>query len=212
MIYSSLLVLAGAAGAFGTPAVANYKRQDQPRGTNPVGTNPIVNFQTEFLGNQVASNSCSHRDLGFTGQLGGQWYSVFGDTLWCATGVTDPASDPSGFHGMVRNSISRLGTDPLSVEDLYLNMDAPVAHQNEFLTPDAAFGETDLYPFGVSSICETDSTTQTGAMYILVVRIHDLQRNRIEMSVILTISSSHQTLRPLVLALLRSRSRMAFQL
>ena len=51
----------------------------ESRDTVPT-TNPIADFHVTFLGNQTASNSCSHRDLGFTGRLGGNWYSVFGDT------------------------------------------------------------------------------------------------------------------------------------
>ena len=152
--------------AIAAPGTCRSKRQD---GTAPVGNNPIINFQTTFVGTQTANNSCSHRDLGFAGELGGQWYAVYGDTLWCAPGVTDPGADPSGFHGMVRDSVSRLGDDPLSVTDLMLNSDSPVPHQNQFIPPDEAFGETAKYPFGVSSICEVDSSTSTGAIFILVV-------------------------------------------
>lgn len=129
-------------------------------------------FQATFLGTQTASNSCSHRDLGFAGQLGGQWYAVYGDALWCDAGVTDPDQDPAGFHGMARNGISRLNAqNPLSVEDLLLNGDTPVAHPGQFIRPDEAFGETALYPFGVSAICETDGAAKTGAIYILVVSL-----------------------------------------
>ncbi|KAI1284025.1 hypothetical protein F5Y07DRAFT_407527 [Xylaria sp. FL0933] len=165
MVTFGLFALASISVAIAKPICSHARRQS---GTDPVSTSPIVNFKTEFLGTQVASNSCSHRDLGFTGQLGGEWYAVYGDTLWCDAGVTDPDADPEGFHGIVRNSISRLGNDVLSVIDLNLNKDSPVPHQNEFITPDVDFGETSTYPFGVSSICEVDNTTATGAIFILV--------------------------------------------
>lgn len=169
MSWATVSLFLGLSAAIALPSSSTHrKRQD---GTAPVGINPIVNFRTEFLGTQTASNSCSHRDLGFTGELDGEWYAVYGDTLWCAAGVTDPESDPEGFHGMVRNSVSRLGSDPLSVVDLRLNGDQPVPHQNEFVTPTTAFGETNFYPFGVSSICEVDGDTKTGAIYILVVSL-----------------------------------------
>lgn len=55
------------------------------------------------------------------------------------------------------------------VTDLLLNSDSPVPHQTQFVQPDTAFGEDAMYPYGVSSICETDPDTETGAMFILVV-------------------------------------------
>lgn len=137
--------------------------------TQPAGTNPIENFSVEFLGEQVADNSASHRDLGFTGQLQGKWYAVYGDTLWCAPGVTHPAEDAEGFHGMVRDSLSALTDDPLIVHDLHLNNDQPVAHQNQFVPFNESWGETNTFGFGGTSIVETDSNTGTGALYYLVV-------------------------------------------
>lgn len=41
--------------------------------TKPYGTNPIGGFSVEFLGNQTSDNSCSLRDLGFMGQIQGNW-------------------------------------------------------------------------------------------------------------------------------------------
>ncbi|KAL3584631.1 hypothetical protein FPOAC2_14411 [Fusarium poae] len=102
-------------------------------GTVPEGENPIGNFTVELLGTQSSSNSASRRDLGFTGQLGGKWYAVYGDVLWCASGVTHPSEDTEGFHGMVRNAVSALTDDPLVVEDLHLNDDEPVPHQKQFM-------------------------------------------------------------------------------
>lgn len=112
--------------------------RDQVDNTQASGTNPIHNFPVKFLGNQVAENSCSHRDLGFTGHLRGKWYTVYGDTLWCAAGISDPTQDTDGFHGMVRDSVSVLTDDPLVVHDLNLNSDDPVAHQTQFV----AFNDT----------------------------------------------------------------------
>ncbi|KAI5456902.1 hypothetical protein BGZ63DRAFT_365760 [Mariannaea sp. PMI_226] len=136
--------------------------------TQPEGENPIGDFSVEFLGEQVASNSASHRDLGFTGQLQGKWYAVYGDTLWCAPGVTHPANDKEGFHGMVRDSLSVLTDDALVVHDLHLNDDQPVPHQNQFVPFNELWGETNMVGFGGTSLVETDSKTGTGAVYYLV--------------------------------------------
>ncbi|GKT91439.1 conserved secreted protein [Colletotrichum tofieldiae] len=88
--------------------------------TTAVGTNPIANPKVEYLGLQKADNSCSHRDLGFTGAIAGKWYAVWGDVLWCDAGVTDPEKDTPGFHGMVRDAVSAMTGDPLLVHDLNL--------------------------------------------------------------------------------------------
>lgn len=98
--------------------------------TQPSGTNPVKVSQVDFLGTQL-DNSCTHKDLGFTGLLGGDWYAIYGDNLWCGTGVTDPDQDTSGFHGMVRDSVARCTDDPLKVEFTQLNSDSPVAHPNQ---------------------------------------------------------------------------------
>lgn len=137
--------------------------------TQPVGENPINIEQVEYLGLQRSNNSASHRDLGFTGQLGGKWYAVYGDTLWCDAGVTDPSKDTDGFHGMVRNSLSALTDDALVVHDLHLNDDDPVPHQNQLVPFREEWGETNLVGFGGTGIVETDAETSTGALYILVV-------------------------------------------
>lgn len=143
--------------------------------TQPVGTNPIENFTVEFLGNQVADNSASHRDLGFAGQLQGKWYAVYGDTLWCAPGVTDPSNDTEGFHGMVRDSLSALTDDALMVHDLHLNDDEPVAHQKQFIPFNETWGETNVFGFGGTSIVEVDEEAGIGAVYYLVVCSSRLQ-------------------------------------
>jgi hypothetical protein len=137
--------------------------------TQPVGTNPIQSFEVKFLGNQVADNSCTHRDLGFAGKIKDKWYAVYGDNLWCAPGVTDPTKDPSGFHGMVRDSVSALGANPLVVHDLNLNSDSPVRHPNQLVPFNAAWGETNTVGFGGTSLVETDYDTATAALYYLIV-------------------------------------------
>ncbi|KAK4643712.1 hypothetical protein QC761_405800 [Podospora bellae-mahoneyi] len=138
--------------------------------TLPSGTNPLANNieNVTWLGYQIANNSCSHRDLGFAGKLGGKWYSIFGDTLWAAPGVTDMFLDPPGFHGMVRDSISLLTDDPLTVVDLHLNDDEPVPHQLQFVPFNEEWGETNQYGFGGTSLCEVDEETGMGVLYYLV--------------------------------------------
>ena len=164
MALTSLITILAAAATTAHGA-ALHRRDD----TQPVGTNPVGGFTVQHLGYQTADNSCSHRDLGFAGHIAGSWYAVYGDTLWCAAGVTDPDNDPSGFHGMVRDSVSALGSNPLSVHDLDLNGDTPVPHQNQFVPFNASWGETNSYGFGGTSIVETDADTATGAVYYLVV-------------------------------------------
>jgi hypothetical protein len=141
------------------------KRDD----TQPVGNNPITKFTVQILGNQTADNSCSHRDLGFTGSISGKWYALYGDTLWCNQGVTDPTKDPSGFHGLVRDAVSALTSNPLKVHDLNLNNDSPVPHQNQFIPYDSDWGEDYATGFGGTSILETNATSGTGAIFYLVV-------------------------------------------
>lgn len=139
--------------------------------TQPVGENPIGTFTTEYLGEQKSSNSASRRDLGFAGHIQGKWYAVYGDTLWCSPGVTDPDQepDPGGFHGMVRNAVSALTDDPLLVHDLHLNDDEPVPHQKQFTPFREEWGETNQFGFGGTSICEVDYEKAVGAVYFLVV-------------------------------------------
>ncbi|KAH8901808.1 hypothetical protein BR93DRAFT_973218 [Coniochaeta sp. PMI_546] len=123
--------------------------------TAPAGTNPIKRCRVHFLGEQKGFNTePSGRDLGFTGQLGGQWYAVYGDTLW---------KDP--FY-MIRNGISRMTSSPLEVEDLHVRRDTP--RQNQFITWNAAWGEQQNWFFGVSSVLEVDKKTATGAILYLV--------------------------------------------
>ncbi|GFP55887.1 hypothetical protein TASIC1_0006005700 [Trichoderma asperellum] len=144
-----------------------------PRGidnTQPEGENPIGSFAVEYLGEQKSSNSASRRDLGFAGHIQGKWYAVYGDTLWCSPGVTDPDQepDPGGFHGMVRNAVSALTDDPLLVHDLHLNDDEPVPHQKQFTPFREEWGETNQFGFGGTSICEVDYDKAVGAVFFLV--------------------------------------------
>lgn len=141
-----------------------------PDNTAPAGTNPVSIASTSVLGPLNADNSCSPRDLGFFGRLGGVWYAVYGDTTWCAEPNTDPAQDhPTVFPGMVRDSISRATTNPLRVHDLDLNSQTPVPHQNQFVPYNAAWGETNNWGFGGTSLCETNYTTQEGIVFYLRV-------------------------------------------
>lgn len=137
--------------------------------TKTLGLNPIQIKSVEYLGFQVATNSCSHRDLGFTGRIGKKWYAVFGDTLWCAPGVIDAPLDPPGFHGMVRDSVSLLTDDPLRVIDLHLNDDRPVPHQRQLVPFNPAWGEKNTTAFGGTSLCETDAKMEIAVLYYLVV-------------------------------------------
>ncbi|GJN78474.1 hypothetical protein PLIIFM63780_001968 [Purpureocillium lilacinum] len=135
--------------------------------TQPAGENPIRGFTVDYLGEQLANNSCSHRDLGFAGSIAGQWFAVYGDTLWAAPGVSHPADDVDGFHGMVRNSVSRLGPDPLVVHDLNLN---ERQRQNQFAQWKEEWGETNTTGFGGTSIVETDPKAGEGAVFFLVLK------------------------------------------
>lgn len=137
--------------------------------TKTAGINPIVLESVQVLGRQVARNSATHRDLGFTGRLGKHWYAVWADTLWCDHGVTDAEQDTPGFHGMVRSSISLMTDDPLSVIDLHLNNDDPVPHPLSFFPHNPDWNETGSTAFGGASICEIDEEKELGAIYYLVV-------------------------------------------
>ncbi|KAL5085863.1 hypothetical protein Trisim1_009933 [Trichoderma cf. simile WF8] len=139
--------------------------------TQPAGSNPILGFSTEYLGEQKSSNTAVRRDLGFAGHIGGQWFGVYGDTLWCSPGVTDPDldPDPEGFHGMVRNSVAVLTDDPLVVRFVHLNGDEPVAHPLQFTPFEERWGETNLFGFGGTSIVEVDGYGEgVGAVYYLI--------------------------------------------
>ncbi|KAI0827819.1 hypothetical protein F5Y06DRAFT_308477 [Hypoxylon sp. FL0890] len=152
--------------AFRSGHADSVKQRRDGDPTQPVGTNPISKFSIMYLGQQTANNSCSHRDLGFTGELQGKWYAIFGDTLWCDQGVTDPSKDPEGFHGMVRDSLSLMTDNPLVVQDMHLNDDSPVRHQLQFVPFNAAWGETNTYGFGGTSLVET--ADGAGAVFYLV--------------------------------------------
>jgi len=146
--------------------------------TQPHGTNPIKKFTVEFLGNQTADNSCSQRDLGFMGHIQGKWYAIFGDTLWCACGVTNPKDNPEGFHGMVRNSVSAATDNALIVHDLNLNNDTPVPHQLQFVPYNPRWGEDNTFGFGGTSLVETNYDTAEGALFYLVVSRNLLKPRR----------------------------------
>ncbi|KXH42985.1 hypothetical protein CSIM01_01739 [Colletotrichum simmondsii] len=133
--------------------------------TLPVGTNPIVNPKVEYLGFQHADNSCSHRDLGFTGSIAGKWYAVWGDVLWCDAGVTDPEKDTPGFHGMVRDAVSVMTKNPLVVHDLNLGENG---RQKQFIPFNSSWGEKVDTGFGGTSLVETNAETRTGAVFYLV--------------------------------------------
>lgn len=137
--------------------------------TQSSGTNPLLVSSVDFLGIQTSDNSCSHRDLGFTGKINGKWYAVFGDALWCASGVTDPADDVDGFHGMARDAVSEMTSDILKTHDLNLNGDTPVGHQTQFIPYNTEWGETQSYGFGGTSLCATNNTAQEGVVFYVVV-------------------------------------------
>lgn len=139
--------------------------------TQLVGRNPISNPKVEYLGFQNADNSCSHRDLGFTGAIAGKWYAVWGDVLWCEAGVTDPEKDTPGFHGMVRDAVSAMTNDPLVVHDLNLGDNG---RQLQFIPFNSSWGEKYDTGFGGTSLVETNATTGTGAAFYLVVSIRHL--------------------------------------
>ncbi|KAK3076419.1 hypothetical protein LTS18_013059, partial [Coniosporium uncinatum] len=69
------VALLGLSTAYGNPL---QKRADN---TQPAGTNPIKISSVNYLGEQTSDNTCSHRDLGFTGKIGGKWYAIYGDDL-----------------------------------------------------------------------------------------------------------------------------------
>ncbi|KAK3047267.1 hypothetical protein LTS18_013186, partial [Coniosporium uncinatum] len=69
------VALLGLSTAYGSPL---QKRADN---TQPAGTNPIKISSVNYLGEQTSDNTCSHRDLGFTGKIGGKWYAIYGDDL-----------------------------------------------------------------------------------------------------------------------------------
>ncbi|ORY61664.1 uncharacterized protein BCR38DRAFT_396713 [Pseudomassariella vexata] len=162
MLTKTLLSSLSITAALASPLSKRARDNTQAAGTNP------IKFTTQFLGNQVAENSCSHRDLGFTGKIKDKWYAVWGDALWCAAGVSDPEKDTSGFHGMVRDAVSVVTGDPLKVHDLNLNKDSPVPHQNQFVPFNTAWGETNMFGFGGTSLCEVDYNSATGVVFYLV--------------------------------------------
>lgn len=168
MSLSKLVISALLGAAYAAP----NSRRDDIDNTKPYGENKIRDFSVQYLGLQRSDNSCTHRDLGFAGHIQGKWYAVYGDNLWCAPGVKDPAQDPEGFHGMVRDSVAALGNDPLVVHDMNLNNDSPVAHPQQFVPWISWWGETQQTGFGGTSIVETDWDSATGAVYYLIVSLN----------------------------------------
>jgi hypothetical protein len=144
-----------------------------PDNTIATGSNPIVVASSTFLGNLTADNSCSHRDLGFTGSINNVWYHIWGDTLACDPGVTDPSKDPhKNTEYQVRDAISQSTSNPLKVHDLHLDNFKPVPRQLQFLPFDKSFGENVNTGFGGTSLCETNATAGEAAFFYLVVRIN----------------------------------------
>ena len=137
--------------------------------TQPSGTNAVTSFHIDPLGMQTSANSCSNRDLGFTGEIAGTWYAVYGDTNWCAPGVTDPTKDDtSKFNGMVRDSIARMTNDVLHPVDLNLN----AGQRPQQLIPfNASWGESVEFGFGGTSICETDASQNQGIVFYAVASL-----------------------------------------
>ncbi|KAF9889563.1 hypothetical protein FE257_007273 [Aspergillus nanangensis] len=148
-----------AASLLGLASASSVRRQSPPDNTQPTGKNPVSVGRTNFLGEQHSNNSCTHRDLGFTGLFAGDWYGLYGDTLYCAGGVTDPDQDTGGFNGMVRDALARLTDDPLTIEWAALNSDTPIAHPTQFVPYNEAWGETSSTGFGGTSLCQIDDHT-----------------------------------------------------
>ncbi|KAL9106673.1 MAG: hypothetical protein Q9227_008325 [Pyrenula ochraceoflavens] len=134
--------------------------------TQPSGINPISNFHVDSLGDQTSANSCVNRDLGFTGALGGTYYAVYGDTSWCASGVSDPSKNNFAvFSGMVRDTIAQVGNDPLHPTDFNLNSgDRP----QQFIPFNASWSETQDFGFGGTSPCATDDSKSQGVVYYVI--------------------------------------------
>ncbi|KAH8705829.1 hypothetical protein BGW36DRAFT_422367 [Talaromyces proteolyticus] len=138
---------------------------DIPDNTQPQGFNPVKIAQVDYLGEQH-TNSCTHRDLGFVGQVAGRWFAIYGDTLWCKPGVTDSSQDPEGFHGMVRDSIAECTDNALRVNFTQLNEDTPVAHPKQFVPYNEAWGESITTGFGGTSLCPVDE--ENSLLFFLV--------------------------------------------
>ncbi|KAL4799484.1 hypothetical protein BDV19DRAFT_385253 [Aspergillus venezuelensis] len=109
----------------GLASASSIRRRDI---TQPSGTNPVT--------------------------FAGSWYALYGDSLYCESGVSDPADDTgTAFNGMVRDAVARLGDDPLSIEWTALNANEP------FIPNDESYGETSSTGFGGTSICAVNDTT-----------------------------------------------------
>lgn len=167
MFHSPPLLLLGVLLPFAAGRITADTGSQRVDNTQPEGENPIKHFRTEYLGIQ-RSQCASHRDLGFTGQLGGKWYAVYGDVMWCAPGVDRHEDDEPGFHGMVRDAVSLCTDDPLRVVDQHVDAEG---RQRQFMPYKEAWGETNTHGFGGTSLVETDAATGTGAVYYLVVSI-----------------------------------------
>ncbi|KAF2233840.1 hypothetical protein EV356DRAFT_515990 [Viridothelium virens] len=161
------LALVGGVSTFAMPVINRAVDNTQPAGSNPGS----LASGAEYLGPQKSNNSCVKRDLGFTGQISGKWYAVFGDTNYCAPGVTDSTSmlaTAGGFYGMVRDSISAMTDNVLETHDLHLNSDTPVAYPLQFVPYNSSWGEDESTGFGGTSLCETNATADEGLIFYAV--------------------------------------------
>lgn len=140
-----------------------------PDNTQPYGENHAFVTNLEFLGIQTSNNSCSRRDLGFTGKLGDHWYAIHGDAIWCAPNQTNAMAKTNDtmFRGMVRNTISMMTDDVLKPYDLYVDDRKPVPGPRQFFEFVREWGEHLLTGFGGTSICAVDE--KTGAVYYAIV-------------------------------------------
>lgn len=157
---------AGLLSLISLSSAAPHTLQKRIDNTQAVGTNPITSFRADFLGQQSSVNSCGWRDLGFGGSINGQWYAVYGDTTWCSPNTkNDTTQQPLSWQGMVRDTVVKMTSDPLEVEDVSVNSnDQP----QQFVPWNAAWGETNQYGFGGTSLCEVDASTNTGLVFYLV--------------------------------------------
>ena len=192
MFSKFVLALIGASTTFAMPLTKRAVDNTQPAGHNPVS----LAFNAEYLGPQKSENSCVNRDLGFTGQIAGKWYAVWGDTSYCAPGVRDstsPEAMAGGFHGMVRDSISAMTISVLETQDLNLNSDTPISYPKQFVPYNSAWGEDGHTGFGGTSLCETNATTGEGLVFYAVVSYtlisSDCAKNFFPQSIILRSSS-----------------------
>ena len=168
MVSRIAATLLGVSLAWALPHNKRAVDNTQPSGKNPVA----LAFGAEYLGPQTSNNTCVIRDLGFTGQISGKWYSIFGDTSYCTPGVTDALSleaTAGGFHGMVRDSVAAMTDNVLNLHDVNLNSERPMAYPKQFIPYNHSWGESADTGFGGTSLCETNGTTGEGLVFYVVV-------------------------------------------